>query len=184
MFDNLSYKRKTHEILHQQHLLAFFLLCKLFCELAEHRHTNAYETLHKIGCTSAKRSNKFCVLPSVCTIFPQALLVSVQLGKQRTAYPAWRTVFLEVMSYVSVLNQIFGDVLKQMTCFILLHCDSFISFSNSSKRINTGPKYFSGTLYVVAAKYRIVMLWSLHSLCFNSSFCFCIQSLITNHNLL
>ena len=30
----------------------------------------------------------------------------------------------------------------------------FISFSNSSKRINTGPKYFSGTLYVVAAKYR------------------------------
>ena len=125
MFDNLSYKRKTHEILHQQHLLAFFLLCKLFCELAEHRNTNAYETLHKIGCTSAKRSNKFCVLPSVCTIFPQALLVSVQLGKQRTAYPAWRTVFLEVMSYVSVLNQIFGDVLKQMTCFILLHCDSF-----------------------------------------------------------
>ena len=43
MFDNLSYKRKIHEILHQQHLLAFFLLCKLFCELAEHRNTNAYE---------------------------------------------------------------------------------------------------------------------------------------------
>ena len=48
----------------------------------------------------------------------------------------------------------------------------FISFSNSSKRINTGPKYFSGTLYVVAAKYRIVMQCSLHSLCFNSSLCF------------
>ena len=48
----------------------------------------------------------------------------------------------------------------------------FISFSNSSKRINTGPKYFSGTLYVVAAKYKIVILCSLHSLCFNSSLCF------------
>ena len=48
----------------------------------------------------------------------------------------------------------------------------FISFSNSSKQINTDPKYFSGTLYVVAAKYRIVMLCSLHSLCFNSSLCF------------
>lgn len=48
----------------------------------------------------------------------------------------------------------------------------FISFSNSSKRINTDPKYFSGTLYVVAEKYRIVMLCSLHSLYFNSSLCF------------
>ena len=27
--------------------LAFCLLCKLFCELAEHRHMNAYETLHR-----------------------------------------------------------------------------------------------------------------------------------------
>ena len=28
-------------------ILAFFLLCKFFCELAEHRHTNAYETFQR-----------------------------------------------------------------------------------------------------------------------------------------
>ena len=28
-------------------ILAFYLLCKFFCELAKHRHTNAYETLHR-----------------------------------------------------------------------------------------------------------------------------------------
>ena len=27
--------------------LAFCLLCKFFCKLAKHRHTNAYETLHR-----------------------------------------------------------------------------------------------------------------------------------------
>ena len=30
-----------------QEILTFCLLCKLFCKLAKHRHTNAYETLHR-----------------------------------------------------------------------------------------------------------------------------------------
>ena len=75
-----------------------FLLYKFFCKLTKRRHMNADETLHKIGCTSAKRSNKFGVLPSVCTISPQALPVSVWLGKQHIAYPAWRKAFLEATS--------------------------------------------------------------------------------------
>lgn len=46
-------------------ILAFCLLCKFFCELAKHRHTNAYETLHRHSrCQFGLESSILLILPT------------------------------------------------------------------------------------------------------------------------